>query len=82
MNHDPLQTSSAPSAGHSTDQDQPDQGDLIDVTALATRLGVTPRFVRRLIAERRVPFLKIGKFIRFDPLEIDGWVDVCRVPVK
>ena len=53
---------------------------LIDIPALAIELGVTQRFVRRLVAEDRVPFLKIGKFIRFDPREIDDWVDDCRRP--
>lgn len=52
---------------------------LIDVPTLAAQLCVTPRFVRRLIAEDRVPFLKIGKFIRFDPAEIERWVDEQRV---
>lgn len=51
---------------------------LLDVAALAEHLCVTPRFVRRLVHERRVPFLKIGKFVRFDPREIDEWVDDCR----
>ncbi len=51
---------------------------LIDVPALAERLGVTQRFIRRLTAEDRVPFLKIGKFIRFDPREIDRWLDLQR----
>ncbi len=47
---------------------------LWDVAALAHRLGVTERFVRRLVAERRVPFYKIGKFIRFEPDRIDAWL--------
>ena len=51
---------------------------LIDVPALAERLGVTQRFIRRLTVEDRVPFLKIGKFVRFDPVEIDRWVDAQR----
>ncbi len=55
-----------------------DDRHLIDVPALAQRLGVTERFIRRLTAEDRVPFLKIGKFVRFDPLEIDDWVDAKR----
>lgn len=55
-------------------------GHLIGVPALADRLGVSQRFVRRLVAERRVPFLKIGKFVRFDPTEIEEWVETCRVP--
>ncbi len=51
---------------------------LIDVPALAERLGVTQRFIRRLTAEDRVLFLKIGKFVRFDPREIDRWIDTQR----
>ena len=52
---------------------------LLDIAALAERLGVTERFVRRLVDERRIPFLKIGKFIRFDPADIAGWIDEQRV---
>ncbi len=52
---------------------------LLDVPTLAERLSVTQRFVRRLIAEDRVPYLKIGKFIRFDPAEIENWLDDQRV---
>ena len=43
---------------------------LIDVDELAKWLGVEVVFVRRLVAERRIPFLKIGKFVRFDPGEV------------
>jgi len=52
---------------------------LWDVAGLAERLGVTERFVRRLVAERRVPFLKIGKFVRFDPRAVDSWLEAARV---
>ena len=54
-------------------------GALLDIAALAERLGVTERFVRRLVDERRIPFLKIGKFIRFDPADIGAWIDEQRV---
>ena len=54
-------------------------GALIDTEALAGRLGVTERFVRRLVDERRIPFLKIGKFIRFDPADVATWIDEQRV---
>ncbi len=54
---------------------------LVDTPTLALRLGVTQRFVRRLIAEERVPYLKIGKFVRFDPDEITRWLDEKRVSV-
>jgi excisionase family DNA binding protein len=65
-----LNASDAVSAG--------DHGHLIGVDALALRLGVSERFVRRLVAERRIPFFKIGKFVRFDPAEIDRWIEGCR----
>jgi excisionase family DNA binding protein len=55
------------------------RSELIDVEAVATWLGVEIVFVRRLIAERRIPFLKIGKFIRFDPSEVARWIDDQRV---
>ena len=52
---------------------------LLDVDQAAEHLTVTPRFVRTLVAERRVPFLKVGKFIRFDLDDLDAWLDACRV---
>ena len=45
---------------------------------LADHLGVTPRHVRRLIAEPRIPYLKWGRLIRFDPDEIADWLDSTR----
>jgi len=55
---------------------------LLDIAGLAGRLGVTERFVRRLIAQRRVPFYKIGKFVRFDPHEIAAWIDQRRITAE
>jgi excisionase family DNA binding protein len=46
---------------------------------VADRLGVNERYVRRLIAERRVPYLKIGHLIRFDPNDIEQWIAQARV---
>lgn len=51
---------------------------LMDLPALADRLGVNHRYVRRLVAERRVPFIKFGHLLRFDPAEIEAWLDGAR----
>ncbi|MGI8806890.1 MAG: helix-turn-helix domain-containing protein [Acidimicrobiales bacterium] len=51
---------------------------LMDLAAVAERLGVNQRHVRRLVAERRIPFLKWGHLLRFDPSEIEGWLDGAR----
>jgi excisionase family DNA binding protein len=53
---------------------------LLDITALAEHLGVTPRHIRRLVAERRVPFVRWGHLIRFDPDEIVTWLEQARIP--
>jgi excisionase family DNA binding protein len=53
---------------------------LLDVRALAEHLGVTVRHVRRLVAERRIPFLKWGHLVRFDPDEIAEWLQHARIP--
>ena len=37
------------------------------------------RHVRRLVAERRIPYIKVGHFVRFDPVEIVAWLDNARV---
>lgn len=53
---------------------------LLTIDQLAEHLGVTPRHVRRLVAERRVPYVRWRRFIRFDPAEIAAWLDSARQP--
>jgi excisionase family DNA binding protein len=52
---------------------------LITMTDVALRLGTSERHVRRLVAERRIPLVKVGRFVRFDEHEIEHWVDDHRV---
>ena len=52
---------------------------LLGIDAVATLLGVTRRHVQRLVAERRIPFLRVGRFIRFDEVSLNAWIDQQRV---
>ena len=52
---------------------------LLDITGVAERLGVRARYVRRLVAERRIPYIQLGHLLRFDPAQIDEWLDRARV---
>ena len=54
---------------------------LVDIETLAVRLGISARHVRRLVTERRIPFVKIGNLVRFDPADIARWVDGLRSDV-
>lgn len=51
---------------------------LLDITALAEHLGVDVRHIRRLVSERRIPFIKWGHLLRFDPAAIATWIDENR----
>lgn len=58
--------------------DRPDLSPLLDITHVALLLGVEVRHVRRLVAERRIPFIKWGHLLRFDQVELRTWVDAHR----
>ena len=53
---------------------------LLDIEQLAEHLGTSHRHIRRLIAEKRIPYVKVGRLIRFDPAEIAAWRDCGRHP--
>lgn len=52
---------------------------LMTLPEVAERLGVNERHVRRLVAERRIPFVKWGHLLRFDPVELEAWVEAARI---
>ena len=54
---------------------------LLDQAELAARLGVSERFIRRLVSERRITYVKIGKQVRFDPADVDELIERSKVKV-
>lgn len=52
---------------------------LLTIDEAADRLNVSVRFMRRLVAERRMAYVKVGKYIRFDPMDLDKWVSDRRI---
>ncbi|MFC4072866.1 helix-turn-helix domain-containing protein [Actinoplanes subglobosus] len=53
--------------------------ELLTADEVAARLRATPRFVRRLVSERRIEFVKVGRLVRFDPAAIVHYIDSHRV---
>jgi excisionase family DNA binding protein len=45
----------------------------------AARLGTTTRFVRRLVAERRIAYTKVGRYVRFTNADIESFIAAGRV---
>jgi excisionase family DNA binding protein len=56
---------------------------LLTVEQAAERLGTKPRFVRRLIAERRIEFHKVGHHVRISEQALADFIEADRVaPVR
>ncbi len=52
---------------------------LLDVNEVARRLGTKPRFVRRLIAERRIEFHRVGRHVRISERALAEFIEAGRV---
>ena len=54
-------------------------GKLLTVEEAADRLGTSARFVRRLIAERRIAYIKVGRHVRIAETDLAGFVTASRI---
>jgi excisionase family DNA binding protein len=46
---------------------------LLTVTEAAAFLAVKPRTIYAWVAERRIPYRKVGRLLRFDQTELRAW---------
>jgi excisionase family DNA binding protein len=53
----------------------------LTVEEAAERLGTSTRFVRRLIFERRIAFVKVGRHVRIATTDLDAYIRAGRVEV-
>jgi excisionase family DNA binding protein len=51
----------------------------LTVDEAAAHLNTSVRFIRRLIAERRIAFHKFGTHVRLAVVDLDAYVDAGRV---
>lgn len=70
-----------------TNDREPEHGEapvprLLRIGQLAELLGVSVRYLRRLVQERRIPFIKMGHYVVFEPSQIVAWLEECRRPVQ
>jgi excisionase family DNA binding protein len=56
---------------------------LLPVEEVAKRLGTTDRFPRRLIEERRIEFVRVGRHVRIKESVLDAYIESRTVkPVR
>lgn len=56
--------------------------DLLSYQEAAEILGTAPAFVERLVAQRRIAFIKIGHFVRVRRCDLDAYIEHSRVPAS
>jgi excisionase family DNA binding protein len=54
-------------------------GRLLTVEAAAEQMSTSVRFIRRLIAERRIEFIKIGRHVRISESALAEFIQAGRV---
>jgi excisionase family DNA binding protein len=60
---------------HAPPQDRP----LLTVEQVAERLGTPVRFVRRLIAGRRIAFVRVGRYVRIEHDELEAFIQTGHI---
>jgi excisionase family DNA binding protein len=53
--------------------------ELLTIEEAAEVMGMSTRYVRRLVAERRIAFHKLGRSVRIARADIDAYVEAGRV---
>ncbi len=54
--------------------------ELLTIGQAAEYLGTGERFIRRLVAQRRISYVKIGKYVRLQRSSLDAFIEAGRVP--
>ena len=52
---------------------------LLTVEEAADRLGTSVRFVRRLVLERRIAYVKVGRHVRITEADLASFVATGRI---
>ena len=48
----------------------------------ADRLGTSLRFMRRLVFQRRIPYVKVGRHVRIATRDLDAFIAAGRVEAR
>ena len=52
---------------------------LLTISDAAKRLTTSERHLRDLIYRRQIPFLRVGRLIRFDSSDLEEWIEDRKV---
>ena len=53
---------------------------LIDRPTLASRMGISLSYVSKLVSEEELPYLKIGRTVRYEWTQVRSWLEQRKRP--
>jgi excisionase family DNA binding protein len=58
---------------------------LLDIREVATYTGLSTHTLYAMVSQRRIPFVKMGRLVKFDKGKVDEWIkhnSVMPMPLK
>jgi len=52
---------------------------ILDIDGLSKYLQVHPSWVYKMVASKKIPYIKAGKYVRFKKSAIDKWLDTQAI---
>ena len=56
------------------------QTKLLNINELAEYLGIKISTVYSWVNQRKIPYIKVGRLVKFDRVDIDKWLAEQKVP--
>jgi len=50
------------------------QSKLLDINEVAEFLGISKDTLYKMVNQRRIPFVKVGRLLRFERAALDAWI--------
>ena len=47
---------------------------LLSLKEAARHLNISPHTLYTMVSQRRIPFVKIGRLVKFDPAALERWI--------
>ena len=55
---------------------------LLNIREVADYTGLSPHTLYKMVSQRRVPHVKLGSALRFDPEKLDQWIEQNNVVLR
>lgn len=55
---------------------------LLDIKEVSELIGISPSTIYKMTHKKRIPFVKVGRLVKFEPAKIIEWLERNSFSVK